>query len=505
MDLAEANFGKRCARYIHPEVQHLLRRVSDFLEGRGVTAWVVGGFIRDILLGRPTADIDISVSGDVLKIAPSLADFLGGRYVLLDSENGVGRVIPAKETGGATVYLDIASCQGSIATDLARRDFTINAMAVELRSLAREPATAVLIDPCGGEEDARQRIIRAVSPTVFQADPVRLLRAVRLAAEIGLSITEGTEALIRRDAPLVATVAGERVHEELQRFLAAPGSGRLLPYLDTLGLLTAIFPELEKARGVAQPKEHHWDVLEHSLRTAIAVDFLLRQGCWEYADKRLLEYVPWPPLLEQHFRQEVSAGSTRGALLKLAALLHDISKPETKGLVGDRLRFLGHAEEGAKVVAGRLQLLRFSARELRLVESMVKYHLRPGQLSQTGLPTPRAIYRYFRDTGDASIDTLFLSLADHLAARGPDLDLTNWHEHARLVSYVLARHLEQESRTRPPKLVDGHDIINIFGLEPGQEIGKLLEELHEAQASGEITTRQEALDFIRGRLSGKAE
>jgi poly(A) polymerase len=135
---------------------------------------------------------------------------------------------------------------------------------------------------------------------------------------------------------------------------------------------------------------------------------------------------------------------------------------------------------------------------------MVREHLRPGQMSQEGLPTHRAIYRYFRDTAGAGIDILFLSLADHLASRGPKLDLAGWREHCRLVDYVLAQHFEQEKATTPPRLVSGHDLINIFGLSPGPKIGKLLEAVQEAQASGEITTREEALSYIREHLLTKA-
>jgi poly(A) polymerase len=151
-----------------------------------------------------------------------------------------------------------------------------------------------------------------------------------------------------------------------------------------------------------------------------------------------------------------------------------------------------------------LERLRFSGKEVKLVEVMIKNHLRPGQMSQGELPTHRAIYRYFRDTEDGGIDTLFLSLADHLATRGPQLNLAGWQEHSRMVEYVLAQHLEQERLVVPQKLVDGYDIINIFGLSPGPKIGEALEAAREAQASGEVATREEALAYIRERLATEA-
>jgi poly(A) polymerase len=292
------------------------------------------------------------------------------------------------------------------------------------------------------------------------------------------------------------------LREELVRLLAVPHPESFLAHLDELGIITALFPELARAKGVEQPREHAWNVFDHSLQTVIAVDFLLRQGSWPYASDKALAVVPWSDKLAEHFDQEVGGGSRRRALLKLAALLHDISKPETKAVGEDgRTHFLGHDKLGATAAADILARLRFSGKEAKLVEIVINYHMRPGQMSQQGLPSPRAIYRYFRDSGEAGIDILFLSLADHLATRGPKLDMAGWREHARMVEYVLAKHFEQQELAFPTKLVDGHDLIEIFGLKPGPALGEILEAVREAQASGELNDRQEALDYIRERLA----
>jgi poly(A) polymerase len=479
---------------IDPRAASLLTKVNDLLSGEGV--YLVGGFVRDALLGRATADIDLAVARDGVEVAQKIADALGGRFVLLDRVNRVGRVVIAdKEAPSGRWELDFSSFQGSIESDLARRDFTIDAIAIDLGELNKSVHP---IDPFNGRADLKEGIVRAVSKTTFQADAVRLLRAVRLAAELGFSLDKQTEAQLRQDCHLISGVAGERVREELLRLLAAPQSRRFLPYLDELGLVTAIIPELAEAKGVEQPKEHFWDVFDHSIETVIAVDFLLHQDGWQYAGEEVLAATPWSEVLAEHFSSEVSHGSTRRVLLKLAALLHDVAKPQTKAVAEDgRVHFLGHGKLGAVVAAGVLERLRFSGKEIKLVEVMVREHLRPTQMSQEGLPTHRAIYRYFRDTEGVGIDTLFLSLADHLATRGPNLDITGWREHARVVEYVLAQHFEQERLIVPPKLISGHDLINTFGLNPGPKIGKLLEAVREAQASGEITTREEALSYIR--------
>ena len=505
------------------EASLLLTNVSNFLTKHDIRSYVVGGFVRDVLLGRDTADIDIAVEADAVEIAPKVATALGGKYVLLDEANRVGRVVLANKEAPSTKgqwKLDFSTVKGNIKQDLKQRDFTIDAMAIDLREIVNQPLPPapsplkkgeappkppMLIDPFNGWDDLRRGVIRVVTETAFESDGARLLRAVRLAAELGFTINSQTEALIQRYSHLIASVAGERIREELLRLLAIPHAEQFLPYLDKLGLLTVIFPELAQTKGVEQPKEHFWDVFDHSLKTVAAVDFLLGQGTWGYTSEEALGVVPWSAVLNQHFGREVSSGSTRRSLLKLAALLHDIAKPQTKAIINGRMRFLGHAKEGATIAVSILERLRFTTKEIKLVETMVRYHLRPMQMSHTELPSRRAIYRYFRDTGEAGIDILFLGLADHLATRGPQLELAQWRGHAQMTSYILDQYFEQESLVAPPKLIDGHDIINIFGLSPGPKIGELLEAVREAQASGELTTRQEALSYIQKQLSSKAE
>jgi len=286
-----------------------------------------------------------------------------------------------------------------------------------------------------------------------------------------------------------------------QTGLSVRNAGKYVTCLDKLGLLTGLIPELENAKGVEQPPEHNWDVFTHTLRTVSAVDFVLGEGDWEYADEKVTAAIPRRPELDKHFKEKVSSGSTRKSILRMAALLHDIGKPDTKAFNNGRMRFLGHSKEGAAVIPAILERLRFSSREMKLVVTEVEHHMRPTQMSQEGLPTDRAIYRYFRDTGEAGLDILFLSLADHLATRGPALICENWTEHTRLVEYVIGKHFDIKNIVRPLKIVDGYDIMNIFGVSPGPEVGELLEAVREAQASGDVNTRDEAIEFIKKYLA----
>ena len=475
----------------------ILKTVSDFLAESGINSYLVGGALRDMVLGRDTVDLDIAVEGEALEIARRAASALSGKYVPLDEVNGVARVVLA---GKPHWQLDLTGIKGGIEPDLGRRDFTVCAMAVDLSRMGNEPLP--IIDPFHGLDDLKKGIIRVVADDVFQQDPLRLLRAVRLAGELGFNIERHTEDLIQRDGHLISQVAGERIREELLRILAVPGDSRLWKYLDRLGLVTGLFPELEVSRGVTQPMEHHWDIFDHSLMTVAAAGFLLRQGGWEYASKEVLEMVPWSPRLEKYFKAEVSHGSTRATLLKLSALLHDVAKAETRTITEKgRIRFLGHAILGATVANGILNRLRFSNREIKLVETQVKHHLRPTQMSNGGLPSRRAIYRYFRDVGEAGLDTLYLSLADHLAARGPGLDISEWRRHNEVVDYVIRQHFEEPCLTRPSGIINGRDLMRAFSLDPGPRIGELLEAVNEARAAGELGSKEEALSYASSILA----
>ena len=508
-----------------------LAKISHLLAIQKKQGYIVGGFIRDWLLERKTNDIDIAVSGAAISIAQEVAGEIGGKFVLLDDVNNIARVVVIEdaqpggtsqnqEFRGAEWHFDFSSFTGDIESDLARRDFTINAMALELSQFVtassvldkspRKSATSLtekrsplkLIDPFSGKDDLRDKIVRGVSEQIFEADAARLLRAVRLASELDFTIEPNTESLILGYAQAITEVPGERVREELLRLLALPQATCYLRYLDTLGLLPSLIPELADSKGVEQPTVHFWDVFEHSLQTVAAIEFLIRESDWEYGNDDMLSTAPWSDMIDRHLSQEVSSGSDHKALLKLAGLFHDIAKPMTKSIDDTgRARFLGHTKQGAAMTANILERLRFSNREIRLVESLVYHHLRPVQMANEGLPTQRAIYRYFRDTGGVGIDILFLALADYLASRGPLASMEEWKKHCQLINYILAEHDKQQTKILPVKLIDGHDIMNTFGLAPGPLVGKLLSTVNEAHASGELSTREEALVLVRRELS----
>lgn len=475
----------------------LLERLRAYSVSRDVTPYIVGGFVRDSLLGRQTCDLDLALEGDVAAVASEVAAELGGTAIPMDRERGVHRVVA--RSGGETWQVDLAALHGPIEADLARRDFTVDAMALPLAEAEGPPDAWPVLDPLGGREDLARRLIRATGPSVFQDDPVRLVRAFRLATALGFTVEPWTAERIRREARLVAQVSGERVRDELLAVLSMPGLEHSLGGLARTGLLDEVFPELAVGHGVSQPKEHFWDVFDHNVQAAVMAERILDA---DYrAEDTAARSIPWEPWLDEHFAQEASDGHDRATLLKLTALLHDVAKPQTKTFEpSGRMRFFGHADEGARIAGEAVQRLRLSGRGTARISTMIREHLRPGQLAQPGqLPTGRAVYRYFRDAGDVAVDTLYLNLADFLAARGPTLELDDWRAHCERIAHTLRQGTTRAAPERVAKLVSGHDLAKLFGLAPGPCFHVLLDQVHQAQAAGEVGTREEALALL-GRL-----
>ena len=474
----------------------LLTRLAGFFADRSAgDAWLVGGAVRDALLGREIHDIDLAISGDVSRVGPAVADLLGGTPVPVAAWNIVRVALPPENESDRPFLIDISGYHGPFEDDLRSRDFTVDAMALPLECWDSDARFDAIVDPMGGKADLVRRVLRATGDDVFRADPGRMLRCVRLANQLGFRMDPDTTRAIRRDAPLLPQVSAERVRDEFLAILAADGARVQLEILDRLDLLCRVIPELEAARDCEQPRAHHyWDVWGHLLH------------CVEYAEavtaghrnNAIYTMAPWTAVEDAYFSEIVGDGQSRRTVLKLAALLHDIAKPQTKAPdAKGRIRFLGHSEQGAEIVEQRLSGLRLSHRVTALVSAMVLHHLRPSQLRQAWeMPSRRAIYRYYRDLGEAAVDTLYLAMADFLAARGPELSPERWGNYARMIATVL------ETGAEPPYkevhargLVDGHDLINVLNIPQGPLIGTLLERLREAEAVGEVATREDALNL----------
>ncbi|WP_052888003.1 HD domain-containing protein [Thermogemmatispora carboxidivorans] len=520
--------------FLEQGTYELLQQVARFFAERHQTqVYLVGGAVRNLLLGLPIVDWDLVVAGEAPLLARQLADALGGYYAHMHEK--ASRVVVRKPAGEWT--LDVAPLAGaSIEEDLCQRDFTVNALALPLDALLSLPSPSALLslpwtDPCGGLADAQARLLRVVNEEVFRSHPVRLLRAIRLSRRYSLRIEPTTEALIRRDAGLLATEVAERLHGELYQLLGQEDGTSSLRLLDHYGLLTVLIPELASARGMPQPPPHHWDVFEHSLETVSALEAVARVLSPEPLLLDGLSCASWcQPLLlapEQaekiaELRTLLAEASHQNLLflseltkpaLKLAALLHDIGKPVTLSYDEQGVsHFYGHQQAGVPLAEEAMKRLSASGHDRHLVRLVTLHHMRPGQLAQQEMVTPRAIRRYFVDLGVQGLHVSLFSLADHLATYGPGYGRRPtgaWEAHLACVALLLRSYLHERERFLPTRLLTGHELMRRLGLEPGPLIGELLEVIAEARAEERIHSKEEALwlarEYLQTRAAGSPE
>jgi poly(A) polymerase/tRNA nucleotidyltransferase (CCA-adding enzyme) len=525
------------------EHQTLLAPVARVLAEQGIAAWLVGGYVRDLLLDRASDDIDVAVDGPALQLARAIADQTGGAFVELDDATQSARIVwkratqPISDIEGflnpqpsafslqpSAFSLDLVRLRApTINDDLRLRDVTINALAVPLGAALQAAFTPhELVDPTDGSDDLQQRVVRPCGPTTFSDDPLRMLRAVRFAAQLSFELAPETDLLIRQNVALIDTVAHERVRDELLKLLAQRHAARWIIYLDTVRLLTRIIGELEPARNCVQPREHFLPVLDHLLETVRAWEWLYDQ-IEETARTDQPEIRPEPPLdramqpvaVQTHpqisaplpfaarivgrMHEPLMAGHRRYTLFKLATLLHDVAKPQTKQIgENGRVTFYDHQVIGAEV-AGRIgQRLRLSREAIGYIQLVIREHMRPGQLNALGDElTMRAVYRFGRDTRAAAPDVLLHALCDHLAVRGPMLSVPGWAQHVAWTGDMLEALWTPQREAQRERLLTGKDLMEELHLQPGPIIGEILEAVAEAHFLGTIHTREEALALAR--------
>ena len=448
--------------------------------------WVVGGALRDALLGEPVAELDVAVSAGAIALGRAMAQAApGSGFVVLDEERGMCRVL-------SDVHVDIADLRGpDLGTDLRRRDFTVDALAASLHDLARR-GDAAIEDATGGLADLAARTIRPCGPDAVADDPVRALRGVRLAIRPGWHLHASAEAAIKSAAPRLGEVAAERVRAELAAILADAKAAVGLRLLDRLEALPVLLPESLAMRSTTQPEPHRFDVWEHSLRAVEAADEMLADLGW-------LE--PYSAELAAHLAEPIGDGFTRREALKLAALLHDVAKPERKSLQEGRIRFFGHDVVGAERAAAIARRWRLSRRATAIVERLVAQHLRPMHLGNAGGISRRARYRFFRDLGSEARDLVLLAIVDAAAVRG-DAPASVWRGPGGVILQELMRGVgEERQAASAAPLLRGEDVMEAFALAPGPEIGRLLTQAREAQALGLVVTPREALEYLRRRAA----
>ena len=418
------------------------RQFVALLRREPMPAYLVGGSVRDALLGRSGCDLDVVVEGDALSLGRRLADRLGGAYMPLDSERHVARII--LKTGDAVLHVDLAGLRApDILGDLWDRDLTINAMALPLHG------SDALLDPTGGQADLQARLVRMVTPASFGNDPARVLRALRLSEALGFALTPDTAAALERYAPALARVSPERLRDELCQILALPDAVTPLVGALECGALAVMLPELGDAPA---------------MRRVLAVLAVV-----ESPNPRE-EFSFWPPAA--HWNEELTFGHSRWLMVKWAALLAGV----------------GTSAE----VTAIAQRLRLSVREARYLADAVGSCAQVLGWRDAAALDPLTIYRHYRRAGDAGVAGSLLAWA--------------WHKSAGVESPVLAQHVQAlwcawfgqyEALVDPPTLLTGDQLMDALGLAPGPVVGRLLETVREAQVQGHVRTHEQALDWAR--------
>ena len=497
----------------------LLDSVRAVLSSRnlheGQFVYLVGGAVRDALLARPIHDLDFSMTGEAIKTARRVADALPhvssgiiakADFYALDNERDTGRVIATASDGSRTV-MDFAAFRGAdLESDLLGRDFTINAMALNL-------SDNTIHDPLGGGMDLKEKRLRACSPSAFENDPVRILRGVRLAAQFGLHILPETRKAMKSAAGQLGTVSPERLRDELFRIFEGPGPAACLRALDLLGALERILPELSVLKGVEQRPPHVHDVWEHTLSVVSHLEELFSTLTPEFNPEKVadlfngllvLRLGRYRRQLSETFSHSLAAQRPLRGLLILAALYHDVAKPACKQTdENGQLRFWGHDLQGAEMASASARGLALSNEEILRLDIIIRNHMRVlfhtnRLLDDRKPPSRRAIYRFFRDTGEAGVDVCLLALADLRGSYEQTLPQATWAAALDVVRDFLENWYEKPAETiAPPSLLDGNVLMSELALPPGKQIGVLLGAIREAQAGGEVTTREEALSLAR--------
>ena len=465
--------------------------IRDEILSKIRSGYLVGGAIRDALLGKTTTDKDIAIK-DAENFAKKLAEEFNGTFIVLDCENKIYRVVLEDKIN----FFDISELQGeTIEEDLKRRDFTINAIAYDLK-------TDKIIDVTGGIEDLKNGILRHIDEKNFEEDPLRILRAFRFAATTGFKMTPELEEAIKKYLPLALNPAPERIHYEIMKLFGGDYTSQTLLKMDDFGLLEKIFPCIIDMKKVPPNTHHHLDLFHHVVETVRQIE---------------IQYANADEKIKEHLDRIDFGGFPRINHLKLAGFLHDIGKFSTWTIEGGkcdkfeclynkpecvlcnaRHRFIKHDDTGSKMVVPLLKELKFSKKQIEYISCMIKNHIYPSGVLAAPDFNEKVKMRYIRKMEDDVIDNIILASADRLSARGVDVTDGMIKNNLNGLDALLSFYLEKRETLEPlPKLLDGNEIMSILNIQPSPLLGKIVNALHEAQLNGDITDKNQAITFIK--------
>lgn len=455
----------------------------------GVKVYLVGGSLRNLLMGKKICDWDFVISGHVFKFGSILADETSSAYVVLDKDFGTVRIVPQKRN----VYLDFTAARGSIQEDLKLRDFTINSIALDIEG-------GELIDPFKGKEDIDNKIIRCLSLDNIKADPLRILRAFRMMTFSSFEIEKTTKKWLTDEKHTLNKVSFERIRDEIFKILKYYNSISIVRSLYKAGILQIILPEILPMSGMTQNSFHKYDVLEHSFAALEELE-------------KLIDFSPFNLFCKEeinaYLNKKTAGLRTRLETIKFAVLLHDVGKPASRKIdYKGILYYYGHHIEGQRIWKDIARRFKLSNNEIKLGADLIKNHLVPIllPLEKNKKIQKEKTYSFFQEAGDSAPGVVLLSWADVEAGKGEALTenlIINHHNFSRnLLMYFFMKH----RLASPPCYIKGNEIAEIIGVKDvrkGKLIGKAVDILRKSSAMGDISTKKEAIDFLKKIASNK--
>lgn len=449
----------------------ILSKITDKFENE---IYLVGGTVRDYYMGLDSTDRDIIVMDEEAReFALKLAELFDASFVPLDEDNKIYRIVLADKIN----CIDVTNPVGdSIEKDLMRRDLTINAIAVNIR-------TGELIDISGGVTDIRNKCINYVNELNFVDDPLRLLRVYRFQALYGFRLAPETINAVCKYSDLIHKPAVERINYEILKLFSGEYAHIALENMNKTWILEEIFPFVKELKQVPPNSHHHLDLFHHSIETVKQVQNLYSEASDE---------------IKEHLNRVDFGGFSRLAHLKLAAFMHDIGKFSTWTIEEGKHRFIKHDDVGAKMSVKILKDLHCSNKQIDYISSMIKYHIYPSHVMTSPQITEKIMMRYVRKMDKNSIDAIILAQADRLSARGPEITDEIVERNITSLNMLLRFYLEARETLKPlPKLLSGNDVMDILNIKPSRKLGEIMEALHEAQVSGDVITREHAVEFVK--------
>jgi len=435
--------------------------------------YLVGGYVRDFLLGKKSYDRDIVIKG-AENFSKKLAEKLNATFIVLDSENQIFRLVLEDKIN----YLDISEMVGeSINEDLLRRDFTINAIAYDIQH-------DKYIDTTCGLEDLKSKKIKTPKEENFKDDPLRVLRAFRFVATLDFDFSNEVKSAINKYKNLLKEPAKERINYELLKLFGGNYTSKALLIMDEFGILEQIFPCINDMKKVTPNSHHHLDLFHHVVESVRNVEQL-----YLTSDKKI----------QEHLNRTDFGGFPRLNHLKLACFLHDIGKFSTWTIEETgRHRFIKHDEIGSKMCIPLLKELKFSKKQIEYISKMIKNHIYPSNVIVAPDLSEKIMTRYIRKMESDVIDNIILAKADRLSAKGEAITQKIIDDNINGLDKLLNFYLDKKDSLKPlPKLLDGTEIMTILNIQQTPELGKIIKKLHEEQLSGNINTKQEAIAYIK--------